>query len=77
MTRFFTSDTHFSHRNVISYCDRPYKDIEHMNSEMTRIWNKTVKPEDEIIELINDPRENIESRVTEFYNRSKPKVVEK
>jgi len=51
MTRFFTSDTHFSHRNVIPYCNRPYKDIEEMNSEMTRIWNETVKPEDEIIFL--------------------------
>ena len=27
---FFTSDTHFNHTNIIRFCSRPFKDVEHM-----------------------------------------------
>ena len=28
---FFTSDTHFNHANIIRFCNRPFKDVSHMN----------------------------------------------
>ena len=28
---FFTSDTHFNHTNIIRSCNRPFKDVSHMN----------------------------------------------
>lgn len=48
MKTLFVGCIHFNHKNVIPYCNRPYKDVEEMNSEMLRIWNETVNPEDTI-----------------------------
>lgn len=39
---FFTSDTHFGHENVIKFNNRPFKDADHMNEEMIRLWNSVV-----------------------------------
>lgn len=46
--RFFTSDLHFGHRNVIEYCDRPYKDVTQMNEKIVEQWNSQVGPDDEV-----------------------------
>lgn len=46
--RFFTSDPHFHHKNVIEFCARPFKDVVHMNEELIRRWNVVVGPEDTI-----------------------------
>ena len=48
---FFTSDQHFDHLNVIKYCDRPFRDISHMNEELIRLHNETVAPEDIVYHL--------------------------
>lgn len=39
---FVTSDTHFGHRNVIMFDDRPFDDVDHMNWEMVARWNTVV-----------------------------------
>lgn len=49
--RYFTSDTHFGHTNIIKYCNRPFMDAGEMDREIIRIWNETVKPEDTIYHL--------------------------
>ena len=46
MRYFFTSDRHLGHANIIKYCARPFRDIEHMNREIIRRWNERVKSED-------------------------------
>lgn len=43
---FITSDTHFSHENIIKYCNRPFSTVEEMNEEMIRRWNETVRKDD-------------------------------
>lgn len=48
---FYTSDTHFFHRNVIDYCKRPFSSVEEMNQEMIRRWNSTVNPSDTVFHL--------------------------
>lgn len=48
---FFTSDTHFGHRNIIMGCNRPFESVEEMNSIMIKEWNRKVKPKDTIYHL--------------------------
>lgn len=46
--RYFTSDIHFWHRNVIQYCNRPWATVEEMNQGIIERFNAIVKPEDEV-----------------------------
>ena len=51
MERYFTADLHLGHRNIISYCDRPFRDVDDMNAGLVERWNDTVRPGDEVIVL--------------------------
>lgn len=50
---FFTSDTHWRHKNIITYCDRPFNDVEEMNEALIQLWNETV-PKDGIVFHLGD-----------------------
>ena len=55
---FFTSDTHFNHKNIIRYCNRPWNsgkdangqlivsddNVNEMNEAIISSWNKVVQP---------------------------------
>ena len=43
---WFTSDYHLGHANIIKYCERPFKDVEHMNKTIITNHNNRVKPND-------------------------------
>lgn len=51
MTTWFTSDTHFWHKSIIGYCNRPVKDVEEMNALLIKNWKDKVKPDDDIYHL--------------------------
>lgn len=51
MTTYYTSDTHFGHVNIISYCNRPFRDIHHMTEGLVRSWNEVVGPDDTVYHL--------------------------
>jgi len=48
---FLTSDTHFGHANIIKYCNRPFKNLDHMDKELIKRWNERVKPSDVVLHL--------------------------
>jgi len=48
---FFTSDTHFGHKNILKYCDRGFSNVDDMNEELIRRWNSVVKPNDIVFHL--------------------------
>lgn len=48
MNRFFTSDWHFGHRNIIKYCNRPFKDIEEHDTTILDRLNERVGQDDEL-----------------------------
>lgn len=48
---FLISDNHFGAADVIPIFHRPFEDVEEMDDEMIRRWNKVVRPGDTIISL--------------------------
>lgn len=48
---FFTSDTHFGHKNIIRHCNRPFKGTEEMFQTIKENWNNKVGKEDTIFIL--------------------------
>ena len=51
MRTWFTGDTHFNHKKIVEYDERPFKSTEHMDREIIRRWNDRVKPEDTVVHL--------------------------
>ena len=48
---YFTSDTHFSHRNIIKYCNRPFNNVFEHDKAILENWNSVVTHEDCIFHL--------------------------
>ncbi len=46
--RYFSSDQHFGHENIIRFCARPYANAGEMGHDLVRRWNEVVGPDDEI-----------------------------
>ena len=46
--RWWTSDHHFGHRNIIGYCDRPFADVDAMHRALVERWNDLVADGDEV-----------------------------
>jgi calcineurin-like phosphoesterase family protein len=43
---WFSADYHLSHKNIIKYCDRPFKDIEEMDKTILNNLEDSVKSKD-------------------------------
>jgi len=49
MATWLTSDLHFFHKNIITYCNRPFCDEYEMNETILASWNSTVADDDHVI----------------------------
>lgn len=43
---YFTSDLHFGHKNVLTFCDRPFSDVKEMGRKLIENWNNVVSNND-------------------------------
>lgn len=50
-TIWFTADTHFTHTNIIRYCNRPFSSIQEHDEVLIQNWNKVVKGKDTVYHL--------------------------
>lgn len=50
---FITADWHCGHSNILKFCDRPFRDLEHMHEVLINNFNSTV-PHDGITYFVGD-----------------------
>ena len=48
---FVTSDLHFGHRNILTFCNRPFSDTKEMTEKLVSNWNEVVGKNDVVLDL--------------------------
>ena len=46
--KFYISDLHFSHKNILSFDNRPFFAVAEMNEAIINNWNSVVSVNDEV-----------------------------
>ena len=72
-TRWYTSDLHFGHQNIIALGYRPFSNIDEMHAEIVARWNAVVGDDDEVWVLgdlvLGALLENAESYISRLRGR--------
>ncbi len=51
MTEYFTADEHYGHNEIITYCNRPYRNSQVMTRDIVKKHNSVVKEEDTVYHI--------------------------
>ena len=72
MRTFITSDLHFGHKNIMSFCPqsraRFRNDVNYMNEQMVAEWNSIVQPDD-LVYILGDVAFLPAQKAAEYMNR--------
>lgn len=72
MKTWVTSDLHFGHKNIMSFCPvtraRYNNDVDYMNEKMVLEWNEKVSPED-LVYILGDVAFLPAQKAAEYMNR--------
>ena len=72
MRTFITSDLHWGHRNIMSFCPqsraRFRNDVDYMNEQMVKEWNDLIAPED-LVYILGDVAFLPAQKAAEYMNR--------
>ena len=72
---FFTSDTHFGHKNLLKIGKgRPFDTIEEHDEALIENWNKVVKPNDLVYHLGDVAMATDANRLREIFKRLKGNI---
>ena len=71
----FTSDQHFGHENIIRFCNRPFKDVDHMNEVMVERWNAVVDEDQTVFHLGDFSYRGRDRTVPSYLNRLNGNVI--
>lgn len=74
MKSFVISDTHFLHKNIIKYANRPFTSINEMDIQLINNWNSIVSNEDIIYHLGDFGIDN-KTRLEEIFNSLNGKKI--
>ena len=70
---WITSDLHFNHERMISFCDRPFRDVETMNSALRRQLLKV--GEDDLLIIAGDVVMGAESNILALFELPGQKIL--
>lgn len=46
--KYYIADTHFQHKNILRFDNRPWYDLSAMEDDMIALWNERVKKDDDV-----------------------------
>lgn len=74
MKRFYISDLHIGHDNILKYDNRPFKNTDEMEDEIVRRWNNVVSAGD-IVYVLGDMCWKVERKWIDFVGRLNGNIV--
>lgn len=68
--QFFIADTHFGHKNIIEYENRPFQSVKEMDNALVTNWNKVVSKKDTVF-ILGDFSFSTQERTKELVHKLK------